>query len=213
MKIETIIQSFSTGVVILLVTGVILTIASGSYGVTAMKPSKDFAYLLDNEPEEGMHIKGEVLYTYDCFASEETYTEKSNGTRTQSKTSHYYYAVPAGIGVIALEIPIADHKNMEALLEETVTYMAGGEAPSTKVTVDGGIRAMPSDMKSLLKEYLTEVGFTREEIDDMGPYLLIKQPVSMSQTRSVFLVGIALVLLGAVWFVINCVRNVKDEVI
>lgn len=213
MKVGTIIESFSTGVVILLVIGVVLAAVSGGYGVTAMKPSKNFAYLLDNEPEKGMHIKGEVLYTYDCFASEETYTQKSNGTRTASKISHYYYVVPTGNGVIALEVSTADHKKMEKLLEETITYMAGGAEPSTKVTVDGGVRQIPLDMKVLLEDYLVNIGFTRAEIEDMGPLLLIKQPVSMSQTRIIFLVGIALVLLGVVWFVINCIRNVKDEVI
>lgn len=207
---KTIFESFSKGVLTVLVIGIVLAGLAAGYGIPAMKPAKDFDYLLDNDPKAGMHIKGKVLYTYDCFASEETYTKRSDGTQSMAKTSHYYYVIPTNSGVIALEVPTDAYKSMEKLLDETIDYMMGGAEPSTEVLVDGCVKSMSTEMKDLLEEYLEEAGYTQAEIADMGPLLVIKQPGSMSTMRIMFLIGIGLILIAVIWFVIKCTRHGKE---
>ncbi len=207
---KTVFESFSKGVLTVLVIGAVLAFLAAGYGIPSMKPAKDFDYLLDNDPKEGMHIKGKVLYTYDCFASEETYTKRSDGTQSMAKTSHYYYVIPTYSGVMALEVPADAYKSMEKLLDETIDYMMGGAEPSTAIQVDGCVKKMSTEMKDLLEEYLEEAGYTQAEIADMGPLLVIKQPVSMSTMRTLFLIGIGLILIAVIWFVINCVRHGKE---
>lgn len=207
---KTIFESFSKGILIVLVIGIVLAGLASGYGIPAMKPAKDFDYLLDNDPKTGMHIKGRVLYTYDCFASEETYTKRSDGTQSMAKTSHYYYVIPTNSGVMALEVPADAYKSMEKLLDETIDYMMGGAEPSTEIQVDGCVKSMSTEMRDLLEEYLEEAGYTQAEITDMGPLLVIKQPASMSTMRIMFLIGIGFILVAVIWFAIKCARHGKE---
>ena len=206
MKAERIFACFSKGVLILLAAGAILATLSGGWGIPALKSPHDFGYLLDNPAKPGMHIQGSVLYTYDCFASEETYTQRSDGTRSMGKTSGFYYAIPSYDGVIGLRVSADDYSDMEDLLDETITYLTDGTEHVTSVWVDGRIGKMDKSTRGLFEEYLLDMGFTRGEIADMGDPLIIECPASMSQMKVMFLVGIGLILLAVVWFVINCIR-------
>lgn len=211
MRAEKIFAGFSRGVLILLTVGVVLATLSGGWGIPALKSAQDFGYLLDNPAKPGMHIKGDVCYTYECFASEETYTQRSDGTRSAGKLSSYYYAIPTWDGVIGLRVPADDYRDMESLLSETVAYLENGTEPSTVVRVDGCIRRMDSATAGLFEDYLELLGYTRAEIADMGDFLIIEQPASMNQMKVIFLVGVGLIALAVLWFVINCVRYGKAQ--
>ncbi len=210
MKAEKFFAGFSKGVLILLAVGVILATLSGGWGIPALKSPHDFGYLLENPAKPGMHIQGSVLYTYDCFASEETYTQRSDGTRSAGKTSGFYYAIPSYDGVIGLRVSSDDYGDMEDLLSETITYLTDGTEPVTSVWVDGRIGKMDQSMRGLFEEYLLSMGFSRGEIADMGDPLIIECPASMSQMKVMFLIGIGLCVLAVIWFVINCVRYGRE---
>lgn len=202
-------ESFSRTILILLVLGGMLVFMVGGEFLISIKPSKNFEDLMEMENiKAGMHIKGDVQYTYDCFAREETWKESSSGSRTPASTSHYYYVIPVSNGeaCVALEVSVDDHKKMEALAEETVNYLLGGSQPSTKVSVDGGTKKMKSDMKKLFVEYLEDFGYTSMEIDAMT-FLVIEQPHSMATVQVMFLIGAVLVAAAIIIFVIRYKKN------
>lgn len=58
--------------------------------ITSLKPEHDFVELMEEDAEEGMHIKGEVQYVLDCFAYEEKWRESSRyGFSTAAETYQY----------------------------------------------------------------------------------------------------------------------------
>lgn len=170
--------------------------------VTSLKPANDFEDLQEIEAKVGMHIKGDVNYALDCFAYEETWTENKNGTRTPAKTSHYYYVIPGNEKFLGLEVSTEAKEAMENLADETVEYLNGGEQPTTKVAVEGRMSEMDEKMQSLFKEYLEEIGYTSDEIENMGEFLYIQQPDSMIAQQVFFGVGAFLVLLALIFIIL-----------
>lgn len=210
-----IIESFSRGILMLLVLGgMILYMTIGDF-IVSLKPAKDFEELLHmDKVKSGMHVKGDVLYAYGSFATEETYTKNSNGSRTPAKTSHYYFAIPVngGSSCIALEVPVDDNKAMNSLTNETLEYLLDGTAPTTVVTVDGRTKKMEADMKNLFEKYLkNDLGFTEEQIEGMD-MVIIEQPHSMMTVRIMFLVGLIPFALGVFLFIRNYKKNAPDTI-
>lgn len=206
-----VINSLSRGILVLLILGGILIFTNAQMVITSFKSENDFEDLLEKEAEEGMHIKGEVLYAYDCYAYEETWKENKNGTRTPAKTSHYYYAIPGKDGILGLEVFVDDKEEMEALANETYEYMYGGEEPSTKVMAEGRLSKMNDEMSGLFKEYLTEMGYTADEIAEMGDFYYIEQPDAIEVQQIMFFGGIVFVLLSVLIFVIKFKKNAPEK--
>lgn len=203
--------SMSKGLFMLLVIGGTLMFLSGSMFITSLKPVTDFEDLQEIGAEVGMHIKGDVKYAWDCFAYEETWTENRDGSRSPAKTSHYYYAIPGKEDTFfALEVAVDAKEDMENLAEETVEYISGGEEPATRVAVEGRMSKMDKEMQGLFKEYLQEIGYTTEEIENMGELLYIQQPNSMRQIQVMFGIGALLVLIGIVLFIRSYKKSGED---
>ena len=55
----------------------------------SLKKPVDFNMLTDAEIKSGLHVEGDVYLILDTFATEETYTENKDGSRTPSKVSGY----------------------------------------------------------------------------------------------------------------------------
>lgn len=205
---ERISNSLSRGILVLLVFGIMLMVMSGKMTITSLMPENDFEDLMEKEAKEGMHIKGEVQYAFDCYAYEETWKENKDGSRTPAKTSHYYYAIPGeGDNFIGLEVAVDDKVDMETLADETYEYLSGGEEPSTKIMAEGRMTKMDEEMSGLFKEYLQEIGYTNEEISGMGEFYYIEQPASMQTERLMFAGGILLVVIAIVIFIIRFKKN------
>lgn len=205
---ERISNSLSRGTLVLLVFGIMLMVMSGKMTITSLMPENDFEDLMEKEAKEGMHIKGEVQYAFDCYAYEETWKENKDGSRTPAKTSHYYYAIPGeGDNFIGLEVAVDDKVDMETLADETYEYLSGGEEPSTKIMAEGRMTKMDEEMSGLFKEYLQEIGYTNEEISGMGEFYYIEQPASMQTERLMFAGGILLVVIAIVIFIIRFKKN------
>lgn len=197
-----VISSFSKGLIILLAIGGMLIYMSGTMFLTSVKPAKSFDDLWETKAEEGMHIKGDVNLSLECFSYEETWKE-GNGTRTAAKTSAYYYAVPVGDIMVALEVPTKDYDAMEKLVDESFDYLNGGAEPVSGVAVEGRVSKMESDLEGMFKEYLVSVGYTEEDISEMGQLLMIEQPHSMMTIQIMFGVGVLLILIAVLIFVIR----------
>ncbi len=205
--------SFSRGVLFILCIGLFLAATTGKWAVASMKEAVDFDTLLEQPPEIGMHVKGDVMFAYDCIASEESYTQRSDGSRSRGKKTYEYYLLPAEgeFPFIVLKSFAEDSKRMEAIADETWNYMYGESEPTTRVSVEGVISALDPELEEYLNEYLVEVWEYSEEELANAEILMIEQPASMSQMRGMFFAGIACILLAVVWFVINLIRNSKSE--
>lgn len=202
-----VISSISKGMIILLVIGGMLIYMSGAMFLTSLKPSKSFDDLWQTTPEKGMHIKGDVMLSYECFSYEETWRE-NNGSRTKAKTSAYYYAVPLKDTVIALEVPTSDYDAMENVVDNTFNYLyEDGAEPVSGVAVEGRMKAMDSDLQGMFKEYLLSIGYTEEELDGIDEFLMIEQPSSMMIIRIMFGIGVFLILISILIFVIRFKKN------
>lgn len=205
MSFKRLLRSFNKGILILLALGLIAICASVGDILMYMKPSHSFEELMENGVEKGLHVRGEVPFTYDCFAEEETYRKnKTTGSRTAGRTSSYYYAIPVtGDYVVGLEVNTEDYDSMEQLLNETVEYLDGGDYPSTAVSVDGGVKEMKSELQELFDEYLLEVGYTQDELDAMGTPLVIEQPNSKAVSIGIGVFGIAAFAAGIFFWVVT----------
>lgn len=198
MDFVKLLHSFNRINVLLLAGGIFMIVYSAGDVMTMVKPARDFEYLMDNGVEKGTHVKGEVYYTFDCFGSEETWRENSRtGAKSQSKISHYFYAIPiTDTYVTGLEIPAGDYADMEQLLEETVAYLDGADYPSTVVNVNGAVKVMDQNLQKYFQEYLLDVGYTQEEVDAMGEPLVIDQIETTTGAIGMFIAGIILIGIG-----------------
>lgn len=203
-------HAFSTTIIMLLLIGGMCVYMSAGDVFILLKPAVSFEELLMQNGEAGMHVKGDVCFAYDCFATEETWKESSNGTRTAAKTSHYYYAVPSYDSIFALEVKVDEQDVMDDLVDETWEYLYGGAEPSTTVSVEGMMVKMDAETEDLLVDYLEEVGFSKEEIKAMGDLLIVER-CSVSGTFGVFGFGLVLVLLAVILYIVNVRKEAKLE--
>ena len=104
MDIRKLFGAFGKDVLILLVMGGVLLYQSAPNFLVSFKPAVSFADMLDGkEVREGMYVKGDVIYVLDYFASESTYTQRQDGSRSGSKASGNYYLIPTAEGFIGLK--------------------------------------------------------------------------------------------------------------
>ncbi len=197
MKIGNLIRSLNTGVLALLAFGGMLLYMCAADLVVSFKPAVSFEELLEEgkELKPGSHVEGNVVYALDYFASESTYTKRSDGSRSGSRKSGNYYMIPAATGCFALKCRQADVDALNSLSEETFDYMMSGTEPSTEIFVEGQAELLEGNLAGFYKEYLGELGYTEAEIQQMGEPLVVRY-VNFMAVRIGFVLGLVLVLLG-----------------
>ena len=159
---------------------------------------KDFGDLIDGNVKVGDRVCGEIYYALDYFATEQTWTERSDGSRTAKKTSAYYYIIPAGDDFAAIEISAAKAKAMEKLTDETWEYLMGGSDTSTLVEFDGRVKLLEKEEPELVEYYeeaMVEFGYTEAELEDMGPVMLLI-PRAFNTIRAFCAVGAAFLVIA-----------------
>lgn len=152
--------------------GFFLLMVYGSDFLLGLKPGYDMDYLLENGAREGMHVVGQVSLTFDCFAN------LDNG---QGKITSYYYAIPAGEGMLILKVPPKRKDAMEALLEETMEYLDGGRLPVSVVPLEGRVVLAQGRLPYLLSQYMEGIGYTQEEIKALGEPLVVEMATEQIQ--------------------------------
>ena len=203
----------SRGIAILFVAGLAMMIVASQWGLMVLKEPVDFEMLLEQEPEKGMHVKGDVIFAYDCFATEDGYTERSDGKMVKIEKGYEYYILPAEgeVPFVVLQSFAADSKKMSTLADETWDYMYGGAEPTTRVAVEGCVGELDPEIKDYMKEYLMEGWeYTEDELAEAN-ILMIQQPKSLSSLISIFWIGVVCVLIAVLWFVMKMVRYSKNK--
>lgn len=196
MDIKKLFGAFGKEVLILLLFGCIALYESAADMVISLKPAVSFQDMLDGrEVRPGTHVKGDVIYAFDYFASQSTYTKRSDGSRSGSKKSGNYYLIPVADGYIGLKSRQADVDALNQLTEETFHFLETGEEPTTRVFMQGSVSVMEEKVAKYYREYLGEIGYTENEIELMGEPLVI-QYVNFGAVQSMFAIGIVLILLA-----------------
>lgn len=197
MKIGNLVRSVNRGVLTLLAFGGMLLYLSAADLVVSFKPAVSFEELLeeDKELKPGSHVKGNVVYALGYFASESTYTKRSDGSRSGSRKSGNYYMIPAATGCFALKCRQSDVEALDGLSEETFDYMMSGTEPSTEIFIEGKAEYLEGKLAGYYKKYLADLGYTEDEVEQMGEPLVVRY-VNFMAVRIGFVLGLVLVLLG-----------------
>lgn len=196
MDIRKLFGAFGKDVLILLVMGGVLLFQSAPDFFVSLKPAVSFADMLEGkEVKAGTHVAGDVIYVLDYFASESTYTQRQDGSRSGSRASGNYYLIPTAEGFVGLKSRQADVATLNAITDETFSYMETGVEPVTTIRMEGSVKVMEGTLVNYYKEYLTDMGYTESEITAFGDPLVI-QYVSFTAVRVMFAIGVVLVALA-----------------
>lgn len=175
--------------------GIVLLTANAKMFLITLKPAYDVEYLLDNGARTGMHVAGEVPYTYDCFANMSDFDD--------SHVSACYYALPSVEGMLILNVPVSMQPAMDTLLDETMYYMDTGIWPTSVVPVEGYVVKAQGRLPYLLTQYMTGIGYTQEEIEAMGDPLMIEYASDRLKRARIYApVGMILLTLGILLIVL-----------
>nr|WP_326176093.1 DUF6709 family protein [uncultured Oscillibacter sp.] len=202
MKLKYILGGLNWGVIILLLFGGMMLFQSIPEDLIALKPAISFEDMLDEgtEIQAGAHVSGKVPYVFDVFASEETYTRYSDGSRSGSKASGAYYLVPTADAFIAIKGRQADVETLDDLIDETWDYMLGGEEPTVEFSMEGKVEALEPQLAGYFQDYLRdELEVSDDVIDSLGDPLVVRT-VNFTACWIMTAIGLVLVLLGALLF-------------
>lgn len=189
-------SSLSRGVIMLFALGIMGIFMNARSFVTSFLPAVSFEDLLDGEKvKEGSHVAGNVVFSMDPFASESTYTKYKDGSRSGDRKSGNYYTIPTADGYIALKSTQKEVSSLNQLADETYIYIDGGEEPATMVRIEGEVHTLEPELVKYFREYLVDMGYTEEEIDNMGDFQVIKS-VPFLYIRIMFSLSIVCLLLA-----------------
>lgn len=170
--------------------------------VVYLKPAISFEELLEEGGQElkaGSHVSGRVPYVLDSFASESTYTQRSDGSRSGSRKTGGYYPLFSYSGLIALKCRQADVAVLDQLAGETYQYLLGAEEPATEFFMEGKAEPLNEELTGYYYEYMEELGSTRAELEAAGQPLCIRY-VSFTSVWVMFAIAILLAALGVLIF-------------
>ncbi|MCI8387531.1 MAG: hypothetical protein HFE63_03575 [Clostridiales bacterium] len=212
-KIKKLISCFNTGIFILLGIGIMLVCMNFADTICSFKPAISFDDLLDENTKvkAGSHVAGNVEYVIDYFATESTYTQYKDGSRSTSKANGRYYLIPTYDGYIGMKCRQVDVSSLEKICDETWDYLDGGALPTTEYFMEGRVKKMESDIKKYYNEYLIDMGYTTFELEQMGEPLLIDY-TSFTAVRVMFLIGVVLIALGVLFLVKSWKRLTLAEI-
>lgn len=195
-------KSMNVGFLMLFAVGMVLIIPSFSGFVTSFQPSVSFEDLLNGrEIKIGSHISGDVVYALDYFAADRTYQKNKAGAIVVNKKAGNYYIIPAAEGFLGLKTAKSQHTDFDKLTDETYTFLKGGQKPQLKIYIDGEIVPMKKELVPSFHNYLSDAGYTEEEILQMGTPLLIRPRVFLLN-RIVFVFGLIFLFLSfsVLWY-------------
>jgi len=196
MNIRKLFEAFGRDVLFLLLIGGMLVYMDTADFIISFKPAVSFEDMLDGtEVKAGSHVSGNVVFALDYFASESTYTKRSDGSRSGSKKSGNYYLIPTADGYIGLKSIQADVDALNKISDETFDYLNGGAEPSTVFEMEGSVQVMEDELAKYYKEYLTDMGYSDAEIEGFGTPLVI-QNRNFTAIRVMFAVGVVFLFLG-----------------
>ena len=109
MNIKKLFSGLGRDVLLLFVIGGVLLYQTAGTALVSIKPAVSFEDMLDGaEVKPGTHVAGDVVYAFDYFASETSYTQRSDGSRSGDRKNGNYYLIPIANGYIGLKCRQAD---------------------------------------------------------------------------------------------------------
>lgn len=88
------------------------------------KPAVEYGVEYADEYEAGKVFKGDIYAVLDSFASYETWKETENGARTEAKTTHEYFIIPAGEAeYVAIKVKADDLDAFYDISDATYAYL------------------------------------------------------------------------------------------
>lgn len=129
---------------------------------------------LDYASYKGKYVEYDVKYTFGSYV-ETTSTTTQNGRKVSSKKVSYGYIAYnfEDNTCFAVELPIAQDKEMEKILEQTATYIYDQTEPTRTVKVKGTMKAMDSKEKGYFTDSLEELEELFPGITDSAKYYKI----------------------------------------
>jgi len=122
LNIKKLLGGLGRDVLLLFVIGGVLLYQTAGAALVSIKPAVSFEDMLDGaEVKPGTHVAGNVVYAFDYFASETSYTQRSDGSRSGDRKNGNYYLIPIANGYIGLKCRQADVADLDKLSEETFT--------------------------------------------------------------------------------------------
>ena len=171
-------RKISRGGLILAAIGIFLLVVSVPDVLISFKEAKSFedAMMGDVEIAAGDHMEGQVPMLLDYFAEEQTRTEnKSTNSVTPWKTSRRYYVMPCGDRLVGLSVGSSSISVANDLVDQTYGAFSGGAAPTAELIMDCRVTEMDEELAEMFREELRDYyEFTDQEIEDMGPMLLVE---------------------------------------
>ncbi|MDE6699027.1 MAG: hypothetical protein K2J91_06090, partial [Lachnospiraceae bacterium] len=167
---------FKQYVLLFLIIGIVLLVIFLGDTITSFMPSKDFEDIMEYGLEVGDHVSGDLLYSFDYFAVEDTVTTHKGGATTTSKGTAYFYVIPGDYNLdvlYGLEVRKADSSEVSKNTDETFEYLDGAGEPVTRPYMEGKAVKMDDEMAGYFKKYLEDSGYTINEIKAMGDFIMV----------------------------------------
>lgn len=158
----------------------------------------DFNNMVEADFEKGMIVEGDLYANLGCF--EENYRTKYG---VKQGNSQYNYMIPVGetqyMGLLNNTVDLETALNQQA--DETFSLMLGETTDDpAPVHFKGRVVKMTDETKGYLRDYMLELGFTTEEVDDyILPYYI---------KCEIYGGGVWMALIGLVFFVIGVLSYV-----
>ena len=175
----------------------------------SLKKPVDFNELTESELKSGLHVEGDVWAVLDTFATEETYTKNSDGSRTPSKVSGYYYIIPVGdqsyIGIEGSTDNRAAFKKIDDATWDFLTGVTEDIDPSVYYHFEGYIDDMDEELYQYFIEWFQDMDYfeSNEEslVKSYAPALMIK-PMSPG-LMPLLIVGVAMLALNLLFVILH----------
>ncbi|MCI8622751.1 MAG: hypothetical protein HFG26_03720 [Provencibacterium sp.] len=199
---KNILRGFSREVFFFLVFAGFLLYMTVPDVVIFLKPAISFEELLEEDGrtlEAGSHVSGRVPYVLEHFASESTYTQRSDGSRSGSRSTGRFYPLFWTGGLAALKCRQADVETLDQLAEETYLYLMTGEEPTTVFSMEGKAEPLNEKLTNYYREYMADMDFTADELDALGQPLCVRY-VNFTAVWVMFAIGVLLAVLGVLLF-------------
>lgn len=171
----------------------------------SLKKPVDFNELTDAELKSGLHVEGDVCVILDTFATEETYTENKDGSRTPSKVSGYYYIIPVGdSSYIGIEGSVDNRSTFQKIDDSTWAVLTGAAAdldPNAYYHYEGYIDDMDDELYGYLVDWFMDETTTEDEVKTYALPLMIK-PMSPG-LMPLLIIGVAMLALNVLFVVLH----------
>ena len=201
---------FSRLTLILLIIGIGLFAVSIGDTITSFKTAKTFEDVFNDGIEEGDYIKGEVVYSFGAFAVEDTVTKSRTGSTHTEKGTAEYFIIPAGDGFAGLEVKKKLVSEVEQNSDETYNVLDGkANDTTTRPVIEGKVQVMKSELASYYKSGLKDMGYTSEEISNMGEIYVIKT-MSATTARIMTIIGILAFIAAIVVIIVKMNKTPKE---